>query len=101
LGWLPGVISGRVRPCRPPREPSPPRRPGRHRIERGVECVTLRAQQSRRSLLITVMYQKEHFVVIAGDVSMTVGKTPLVELKRLARGLPCRVVAKLDMRNPC
>jgi cysteine synthase A len=39
--------------------------------------------------------------VIAGDVSLTVGRTPLVELRRLARGLPGRVVAKLEMRNPC
>jgi cysteine synthase len=45
--------------------------------------------------------QKEPFLVIASDVSITVGKTPLVELKRLARGLPCRIVAKLEMRNPC
>jgi len=39
--------------------------------------------------------------VIAGDVSLTVGRTPLVELRRLARGLPGRVAAKLEMRNPC
>jgi cysteine synthase A len=39
--------------------------------------------------------------VIAGDVSLTVGGTPLVELRRLARGLSGRVVAKLEMRNPC
>ena len=39
--------------------------------------------------------------MIAGDVSLTVGRTPLVELRRLARGLPGRVVAKLEMRNPC
>jgi cysteine synthase A len=39
--------------------------------------------------------------VIAGDVSLTVGRTPLVELRRLARGLPGCVVAKLEMRNPC
>lgn len=38
---------------------------------------------------------------IAGDVSVTVGKTPLVELGRLARRLPGCVVAKLEMRNPC
>jgi cysteine synthase A len=30
-----------------------------------------------------------------------VGRTPLVELRRLARGLPGCVVAKLEMRNPC
>jgi len=31
----------------------------------------------------------------------TVGNTPLVELQRLARALPGRVLAKLEMRNPC
>jgi len=35
------------------------------------------------------------------DVTATVGRTPLVELGRLARGLPGRVLAKLEMRNPC
>jgi len=31
----------------------------------------------------------------------TVGRTPLVELGRLAKNLPGRVLAKLEMRNPC
>src|SRR5438128_271730 len=39
--------------------------------------------------------------VIHRDVTATVGRTPLVELARLANGLPGRVVAKLEMRNPC
>src|SRR5207302_8033258 len=39
--------------------------------------------------------------MIFGDATATVGKTPLVELGRLAKGLPGRVVAKLEMRNPC
>jgi cysteine synthase A len=39
--------------------------------------------------------------MIFPDVTATVGKTPMVELGRLARGLPGRVVAKLEMRNPC
>lgn len=39
--------------------------------------------------------------VIHRDVTTTVGRTPLVDLGRLARGLPGRVVAKLEMRNPC
>jgi len=38
--------------------------------------------------------------VIHPDAIETVGRTPLVELGRLARGLPGRVVAKLEMRNP-
>src|SRR5947209_9608538 len=39
--------------------------------------------------------------MIFGDATATVGKTPLVELARLAKGLPGRVAAKLEMRNPC
>jgi cysteine synthase A len=37
---------------------------------------------------------------LQADVSLTVGKTPLVELKRLARGLPARIAVKLESRNP-
>ena len=39
--------------------------------------------------------------MISPDVTGTVGRTPLVELGRLAAGVPGRVVAKLEMRNPC
>ncbi len=39
--------------------------------------------------------------MIYHDVTATVGKTPMVELARLAKGLPGRIVAKLEMRNPC
>jgi cysteine synthase A len=39
--------------------------------------------------------------MIHPDVTATVGKTPTVELRRLAKGLAGRVVAKLEMRNPC
>jgi cysteine synthase len=35
------------------------------------------------------------------DFIATVGRTPLVELARLARDLPGRILAKLEMRNPC
>lgn len=38
--------------------------------------------------------------MIYADLSATVGHTPLVELGRIARGLPGRVVGKLEMRNP-
>jgi cysteine synthase len=39
--------------------------------------------------------------MIARDLAGTVGNTPLVELGRLACGLPGRLVAKMEMRNPC
>src|SRR5271170_4594784 len=35
------------------------------------------------------------------DVTMTTGQTPMVDLPRLSHGLPGRIVAKLEMRNPC
>jgi cysteine synthase A len=35
------------------------------------------------------------------DVTRTVGKTPLVELRRVGDGLPARLLGKLEMRNPC
>ena len=35
------------------------------------------------------------------DLTATVGRTPLVELRSLSKGLPGRVAAKLEMRNPC
>lgn len=37
---------------------------------------------------------------IAPDITRLVGATPLVELRRMAKGLPCRVVAKLEFFNP-
>jgi cysteine synthase len=39
--------------------------------------------------------------MIFRDLTATVGRTPMVELGRLGKGLPVRVVAKLEMRNPC
>jgi cysteine synthase A len=39
--------------------------------------------------------------LIHGDVTDTVGKTPMVELRRMGRTLLGTVVAKLEMRNPC
>lgn len=35
------------------------------------------------------------------DVTACIGRTPLVELKRFGAQLPSRIVAKLDMQNPC
>ena len=35
------------------------------------------------------------------DLIATLGRTPLVELARMAKNLPGRVFAKLEMRNPC
>jgi len=39
--------------------------------------------------------------MIHRDLTATVGRTPTVELGRVAKNLPGRVVAKLEMRNPC
>ena len=39
--------------------------------------------------------------MIHDDLIQTIGHTPLVELGRFSPDLPSRVVAKLDMRNPC
>jgi cysteine synthase A len=39
--------------------------------------------------------------VIHDDVTRTVGGTPLVELKRMGEACSGRVLAKLEMRNPC
>ena len=38
--------------------------------------------------------------MIFRDAAETVGRTPLVELERLGKGLPGRIVAKLEMRDP-
>lgn len=39
--------------------------------------------------------------MMCSDVTVTIGRTPLVELRRLAAGLPARIAAKLELRNPC
>ena len=39
--------------------------------------------------------------MIFADGTLTVGRTPMVELRKVTRGLPGRIVAKLEMRNPC
>jgi cysteine synthase A len=39
--------------------------------------------------------------MIYPDSAATVGRTPMVELARLAHGLPARLAAKLEMPNPC
>lgn len=38
---------------------------------------------------------------IADDIAGLIGNTPLVRLNRLAKGLPGKVVAKLESFNPC
>jgi cysteine synthase len=38
--------------------------------------------------------------MIYPDASLTCGRTPLVELHRIGAGLPARIVAKLESRNP-
>lgn len=39
--------------------------------------------------------------MIFRDVTETVGRTPIVNLGRMSKGLPGRVAGKLEMRNPC
>lgn len=39
--------------------------------------------------------------MVHSDLTVTVGKTPVVELRRLAMGFPGCVLGKLEMRNPC
>ncbi|MBV9104353.1 MAG: cysteine synthase A [Candidatus Eremiobacteraeota bacterium] len=39
--------------------------------------------------------------MIFSDATKTVGDTPVVALDRIAKGLPGRIAAKLEMRNPC
>jgi cysteine synthase A len=39
--------------------------------------------------------------MILTDVTKAVGRTPLVRLERVAKGLPGRIAAKLEMQNPC
>jgi cysteine synthase len=39
--------------------------------------------------------------MIHPNAATTLGHTPLVELRRIGEGLPGRLVAKLEMRNPC
>jgi cysteine synthase A len=53
--------------------------------------------------LIALDYRdpEERLNMIFPDVIATAGRTPMVELARVAKGLAGRVVAKLEMRNPC
>jgi len=44
---------------------------------------------------------KKSFPAVLNDITYTTGHTPIVELSRIAKGLPGRVLAKLEMRNPC
>lgn len=39
--------------------------------------------------------------MIFPDAAATAGNTPMVEFRRIGHGLPGRVLAKLEMRNPC
>jgi cysteine synthase A len=38
--------------------------------------------------------------MIFADVAATVGRTPMVELRRIGAGLPARIAVKLESRNP-
>ncbi|UCD73701.1 MAG: pyridoxal-phosphate dependent enzyme, partial [Candidatus Bathyarchaeota archaeon] len=37
---------------------------------------------------------------ISDSILETIGRTPLIQLNRIAGGLRCRVVAKTESRNP-
>jgi cysteine synthase len=39
--------------------------------------------------------------MIFPDIAATMGRTPIVELRRIGAGLHARIVAKLESRNPC
>ncbi len=39
--------------------------------------------------------------MIFEDAAASVGRTPIVELRRMGERLPCQLLAKLEMRNPC
>lgn len=43
---------------------------------------------------------KTHKPKIAEDMTQLIGNTPLVKLKRIGRGLPAKIVAKLESFNP-
>jgi cysteine synthase A len=40
-------------------------------------------------------------MMIFRDIAATVGHTPLVELGKIGKGLPARIVVKLESQNPC
>jgi cysteine synthase len=40
-------------------------------------------------------------MMIFRDIAATVGKTPMVELRKIGAGLPARIAVKLESRNPC
>jgi cysteine synthase A len=39
--------------------------------------------------------------MILRDIAATVGKTPMVELRKIGAGLPARIAVKLESKNPC
>ncbi len=45
--------------------------------------------------------QRKHRPELAVDVTQLIGNTPLVDVARISRGLPGRIVAKLESFNPC
>jgi len=40
-------------------------------------------------------------MTIFPDIAATAGNTPLVELRRIGKGLPAKILGKLESRNPC
>jgi cysteine synthase len=47
------------------------------------------------------LVKQRNIVMIYKNVTCTIGHTPLVELGRLSEGVHARLLAKLEMRNPC
>jgi cysteine synthase A len=47
-----------------------------------------------------VIDTKEHNMAVFDDNSLSIGKTPLVQINRLTEGLNARVLAKIEGRNP-
>src|SRR3984893_18625226 len=39
--------------------------------------------------------------MIFENAAASVGRTPIVELRHMGERLPCRLLVKLEMRNPC